>query len=89
MNLPPPALFKADLSHGHLVRLFDHIVKTHDDWKQDLKKLREKGIIQFTNLASPKAKNIYGHLDDIISNNKTFSSVDNAKDRLYSSIVIF
>jgi hypothetical protein len=71
-----------DLCHGK-DKLYRHIDNKHaSDWQGYLEdKLNKRSILfgQTTN----KAKEIYGHIDHIISNNLPYNYVENSINRLY------
>jgi len=84
-NLDPPTPVKCNMKHG-CERLFEHINNNHNpNWYLQLSNSRKNNNPYFTPITE-KAMNIYGHIDNIISNNKTLSSVSDIKDRLYSRL---
>eukprot|EP01035_Chromulina_nebulosa_P017778 gene17778-23382_t len=66
--------------------LYDHVTKRHENFEEVVKNKRNKAPVTFFKQASFTARNLYGHIDDVISNNKPFSSVNIASNRLYSNL---
>jgi hypothetical protein len=74
-----------DMRHG-IGNLVDHILKVHaSTWEIAVDKNRNK-IEHFFESISSHATNIYGHIENVILNNKTLSSVSSITDRKYTKL---
>ena len=75
---------RCDYNKGY-DKLFSHVETNHKDFLNILYDKRKSVLVAFGN-TSLKAKNIYGHLDDLTSNNRSFRDCSKPKYRLYSSL---
>jgi len=66
-------------------KLYNHVENKHKDYLNVLFNKRQS-IQTIFECNSTKAKYIYGHLDNLCSNNLSFSDCSKAKHRLYSSL---
>jgi hypothetical protein len=79
-------IVKCDYTKGY-DKLYSHIENHHKDFLNHLHHKRQTTIqITFGNNISNKAKYIYGHLDNLTSNNLSFITCSKPKHRLYSSL---
>jgi len=82
--------YKCNPKKKGVENLFKHLSGAHEDIyiAMYLQYKATKAVSSFfaSAIIDADAKNIYGHIDDIIANNKTFSSVEKHKDRLYSNL---
>ena len=67
------SIYKCKVSKG-VDNLYKHVTSIHKDFLIRLGEARFKGRAVFTGI-SPKANNIYGHVENVIENNLPFSSV--------------